>query len=198
MSIFTNPRISLVASVIMIAVMAIGYQYNVQFIVTFLMLTLISVILMSQIKYAKRVDLIRIGFNISLAGLIIVLSIYILEKCLIDVDNVLIFKDVSYIFLNGILSSIITLGSLPLFESVFKIITSYGLAELGDHNQKLLKRLQMDAPGTYHHSLMVSNLCEAAAEAIGADPILARVGALYHDIGKLKRPLFFVEISRIF
>ena len=198
MSIFTNPRISLVASVIMIAVMAIGYQYNVQFIVTFLMLTLISVILMSQIKYAKRVDLIRIGFNISLAGLIIVLSIYILEKCLIDVDNVLIFKDVSYIFLNGILSSIITLGSLPLFESVFKIITSYGLAELGDHNQKLLKRLQMDAPGTYHHSLMVSNLCEAAAEAIGADPILARVGALYHDIGKLKRPLFFVENQSYF
>lgn len=198
MSIFTNPRISLVASVIMIAVMAIGYQYNVQFIVTFLMLTLISVILMSQIKYAKRVDLIRIGFNISVAGLIIVLSIYILEKCLIDVDNVLIFKDVSYIFLNGILSSIITLGSLPLFESVFKIITSYGLAELGDHNQKLLKRLQMDAPGTYHHSLMVSNLCEAAAEAIGADPILARVGALYHDIGKLKRPLFFVENQSYF
>ena len=198
MSIFTNPRISLVASVIMIAVMAIGYQYNVQFIVTFLMLTLISVILMSQIKYAKRVDLIRIGFNISLAGLIIVLSIYILEKCLIDVDNVLIFKDVSYIFLNGILSSIITLGSLPLFESVFKIITSYGLAELGDHNQKLLKRLQMDAPGTYHHSLMVSNLCEAAAEAIGADPILARVGDLYHDIGKLKRPLFFVENQSYF
>ena len=56
----------------------------------------------------------------------------------------------------------------------------------------------MDAPGTYHHSLMVSNLCEAAAEAIGADPILARVGALYHDIGKLKRPLFFVENQSYF
>ncbi len=198
MSIFTNPRVALVASVVLLSVMVVGYQYNIQFMVTFLMLTLFSVILMSQIKYAKRVDLIKIGFNISIAGLVIVLSIYILEKCLIDVDNVLILKDVSFIFLNGILSSIITLGSLPLFESTFKIITSYGLAELGDHNQKLLKRLQMDAPGTYHHSLMVSNLCEAAAEAIGADPILARVGALYHDIGKLKRPLFFVENQSYF
>ena len=198
MSIFTNPRVALVASVMMLSVMAVGYQYNIQFVVTFILLTIFSVILMSQIKYAKRVDLIKIGFNISVAGVIIVLSIYILEKCLIDVDNVLILKDISFIFLNGILSSIITLGSLPLFESTFKIITSYGLAELGDHNSKLLKRLQIDAPGTYHHSLMVSNLCEAAAEAIGADPILARVGALYHDIGKLKRPLFFVENQSYF
>ncbi len=198
MSIFTNPRVALVASVMMLSVMVIGYQYNIQFVVTFVLLTIFSVILMSQIKYAKRVDLIKIGFNISIAGVIIVLSIYILEKCLIDVDNVLILKDLSFIFLNGVVSSIITLGSLPLFESAFKIITSYGLAELGDHNQKLLKRLQMDAPGTYHHSLMVSNLCEAAAEAIGADPILARVGALYHDIGKLKRPLFFVENQSYF
>ena len=198
MSIFTNSRIALVASVMMLSVMAVGYQYNIQFVVTFILLTIFSVILMSQIKYAKRVDLIKIGFNISIAGIIIVLSIYILEKCLIDVDNVLILKDVAFIFMNGIVSSIITLGSLPLFESTFKIITSYGLAELGDHNQKLLKRLQMDAPGTYHHSLMVSNLCEAAAEAIGADPILARVGALYHDIGKLKRPLFFVENQSYF
>ncbi len=198
MSIFTNPRIALVASIMLLSVMVVGYQYNIQFIVTFIMLTIFSVILMSQIKYARRADLIKIGFNISAAGIVIVFSIYLLEKCLIDVDNVLILKDISFIFLNGIVSSIITLGSLPLFESTFKIITSYGLAEFGDHNQKLLKRLQIDAPGTYHHSLMVSNLCEAAAEAIGADPILARVGALYHDVGKLKRPLFFVENQSYF
>lgn len=121
-----------------------------------------------------------------------------MEKCLIEVDNVLLLKNCIFILLNGIFSAIIASGLMPLFESAFKIITPYGLAELGDHNQKLLKRLQMDAPGTYHHSLMVSNLCEAAAEAIGADPILARVGALYHDIGKLKRPLFFVENQSYF
>lgn len=198
MSIFTKPRIALVASIILISVMSVGYQYNIQYVVAFLLLSLFSIISISQIRYAERVDVIKTGFNIGLGGLVLVLSIYILEKCLIDVSNVLIIKNCAYILLNGIISSIIASGSLPLFEHMFDIITPYGLAELGDHNQKLLKRLQMDAPGTYHHSLMVSNLCEAAAEAIGADPILARVGALYHDIGKLERPLFFVENQSYF
>lgn len=193
MSIFTKPRIAFVAAVILLSVMAIGYQYNIQYLVAFLLLSILSAIAISQIRYAERVDVIKTGFYIGIAGLIIVLSIYILEKCLIEVDNVLLLKNCTFILLNGIFSAVIASGLMPLFESAFNIITPYGLAELGDHNQKLLKRLQMDAPGTYHHSLMVSNLCEAAAEAIGADPILARVGALYHDIGKLKRPLFFVE-----
>lgn len=197
-SIFTKPRIAFVATVILLSIMSIGYQYNIQYLVAFLVLSLFSVIAISQIRYAERVDVIKTGFNIGLAGLLIVFSIYILEKCLIEVDNVLLIKNCSFILLNGIFSAIIASGLMPLLESMFKIITPYGLAELGDHNQKLLKRLQMDAPGTYHHSLMVSNLCEAAAEAIGADPILARVGALYHDIGKLKRPLFFVENQSYF
>ena len=198
MSIFTKPRIAFVATVILLSIMSIGYQYNIQYLVAFLVLSLFSVIAISQIRYAERVDVIKTGFNIGLAGLLIVFSIYILEKCLIEVDNVLLIKNCSFILLNGIFSAIIASGLMPLLESMFKIITPYGLAELGDHNQKLLKRLQMDAPGTYHHSLMVSNLCEAAAEAIGADPILARVGALYHDIGNLKRPLFFVENQSYF
>ena len=198
MSIFTKPRIAFVATVILLSIMSIGYQYNIQYLVAFLVLSLFSVIAISQIRYAERVDVIKTGFNIGLVGLLIVFSIYILEKCLIEVDNVLLIKNCSFILLNGIFSAIIASGLMPLLESMFKIITPYGLAELGDHNQKLLKRLQMDAPGTYHHSLMVSNLCEAAAEAIGADPILARVGALYHDIGKLKRPLFFVENQSYF
>lgn len=198
MSIFTKPRIAFVASVLLLSIMAIGYQYNIQYLVAFILLSLFSVVSISQIRYAERVDIIKTGFNIGLAGLIIVLSIYILEKCLIEVDNVLLVKNCSFILLNAIFSAIVASGLMPLLESTFKIITPYGLAEYGDHDQKLLKRLQMDAPGTYHHSLMVSNLCEAAAEAIGADPILARVGALYHDIGKLKRPLFFVENQSYF
>ena len=198
MSIFTKPRIAFVASVLLLSIMAIGYQYNIQYLVAFILLSLFSVVSMSQIRYAERVDIIKTGFNIGLAGLIIVLSIYILEKCLIEVDNVLLVKNCSFILLNAIFSAIVASGLMPLLESTFKIITPYGLAEYGDHDQKLLKRLQIDAPGTYHHSLMVSNLCEAAAEAIGADPILARVGALYHDIGKLKRPLFFVENQSYF
>ena len=198
LAIFTKPRIAFVASIIMLSIMSVGYQYDIQYFATFALLSLFSAVAISQIRYAERADVIRVGFNIGLAGLILILSIYILEKCLIDVSNVLIITNCAYILLNGIISAIIASGSLPIFESYFKIITPYGLAELGDHNKDLLKRLQREAPGTYHHSLMVSNLCEAAAEAIGADPILARVGALYHDIGKLKRALFFVENQSYF
>ncbi len=198
LSIFLSPRVAFVATSIICAVLAVGAQYDLQWLITFILLGVVTMITISRIRFSRRFDLIRTGFHISLAGLIIVLSIYLIEKCLIDVENVLILQNCVLIFINGILSSVIALGLFPVFESWFKIITPYGLAELADHNQPLLKRLQFEAPGTYHHSLMVSNLCEAAAEAIGANPILARVGAFYHDIGKLKRPLFFVENQSYF
>lgn len=198
MSIFLNPQIALIATIILCAVLAIGAQYDLQWLISFILLGMVSMLTISKIRFSRRFDLIRTGFHISIAGLVIVLSIYLIEKCLIDINNAMIFKNCALIFLNGILSSIIALGLFPIFESWFKIITPYELAELADHNQPLLKRLQFEAPGTYHHSLMVSNLCEAAAEAIGANPILARVGAFYHDIGKLKRPLFFVENQSYF
>ena len=198
LAIFTSPRTAFVAATILLAVLSIGLQYNIQFLSAFLLLNLIAAIAISQIRFSKRIDLIKTGVEISAAGVIIVCSIYLLEKCLIDVSSILILTNTGLVLLNGILSSIIALGTLPLFESASKIITPYGLAELADHNQPLLKRLQFEAPGTYHHSLMVSNLCEAAAEAVGANPILARVGAFYHDIGKLKRPLFFVENQSYF
>ena len=198
LAIFTNSRVAFVASTILLAVLTIGHQYNIQFLTAFILLSLVATIAISKIRFSKRIDLIKTGFEISLAGVIIVFSIYILEKCLIDVNNMLVLTNIGFVLINGVLSAIIALGTLPLFESASKIITPYGLAELADHNQPLLKRLQFEAPGTYHHSLMVANLCEAAAEAIGANPILARVGAFYHDIGKLKRPLFFVENQSYF
>lgn len=198
LAIFTNPRVAFVSAIVLLTVLTVGAQYSAQIIVTFSLLSLVSMITISQIRYSRRFDLIKAGFIISLSGLIILIAIYVLERCLIDVNNLLIFRNCVFIALNGIISSMIALGTLPLFESMFKINTPYGLAELADHNQPLLKRLQFEAPGTYHHSLMVSNLCEAAAEAIGANPILARVGAFYHDIGKLKRPLFFVENQSYF
>lgn len=198
LAIFTNPRIAFIAITVLLTVLTIGAQYDTHFLITFILLSIVSMVTISRIRYSRRFDLIKAGFVISISGLIILFSIYMLEKCLIDVSNLLIVKNSAYILLNGIISSMIALGTLPLFESAFQIITPYGLAELADHNQPLLKRLQIEAPGTYHHSLMVSNLCEAAAEAIGANPILARVGAFYHDIGKLKRPLFFVENQSYF
>ena len=197
-SIFLNPRIAFILTVLIASVMTVGVQYKALFIIVFILLGLIGMITISKIRYTRRFDLIKVGFNLGVAGILIMLSLYLIDKCLIEVENYLIIRDCAFIFVNTIVSSILALGLSPLLESTFHIITPYGLAELGDHNQTLLKRLQLEAPGTYHHSLMVSTLCEAAAEAIGANPILARVGAFYHDIGKLKRPLFFVENQSYF
>ncbi|MEB3197277.1 MAG: HDIG domain-containing protein [Candidatus Sericytochromatia bacterium] len=94
---------------------------------------------------------------------------------------------------SGFGSAILVVGVLPLVEDLFGITTTFKLLELASPSQPLLRELQMKAPGTYHHSILVGNLAEAAAEAIGADALLVRVGAYYHDIGKTKRPYFFVE-----
>jgi rRNA maturation RNase YbeY len=95
--------------------------------------------------------------------------------------------------LNGLISVILTIGLLPFLESVFNLITPIKLVELSNPNQPIIKKLLLEAPGTYHHSLMVGNLAETATEAINGNALLARVGAYYHDIGKLKRPNFFGE-----
>ena len=92
----------------------------------------------------------------------------------------------------GLLSGVLAIGTLPYAEAL-GVLTPFKLLELANPGQPLLRRLLVEAPGTYHHSLMVANLSEAACQAIGADPLLARVGAYYHDIGKMKRPAFFVE-----
>jgi len=94
---------------------------------------------------------------------------------------------------NGFLSVILTMGILPYLEELFSITTNIKLLELSDFNQPLLKRLMMEALGTYHHSIVVGNLVENASQLIGANSLLARVGAYYHDIGKLKNPEYFAE-----
>jgi putative nucleotidyltransferase with HDIG domain len=108
-------------------------------------------------------------------------------------ENALIMERVGYGVLNGILSPIITIGLLPIFETTFRLTTDITLLELADMNHPLLRRLSVAAPGTYHHSIIVANLCEAASEAVSANPLLARVGAYFHDIGKMEKPEYFVE-----
>lgn len=94
---------------------------------------------------------------------------------------------------SGIVAAVAAMGLLPFFEGAFGVLTTLKLLELGNPNHPLLKKLLVEAPGSYHHTILVANLCEAGAEAIGADQVLARVGAYYHDIGKAKRPYFFTE-----
>ena len=94
---------------------------------------------------------------------------------------------------SGAIVAILTVGTLPIFEATYKIVTPMKLMELTNPNQPLLKKLLLEAPGTYHHSIMVGNMAERAADAVGANALLVRTAAYYHDVGKSKRPHFFVE-----
>ena len=142
---------------------------------------------LSVSKVSQRGDLMRAGFIVGGANFLLMIALGLVSK-----DTGLILH--SYLgLLSGVLASIVAIGVLPYLESVFKITSSIRLLELSNPNHPLLRRLMLEAPGTYHHSILVGNLAEAAAEAVGADGLLARVGSHYHDIGKLKRPYFFVE-----
>jgi putative nucleotidyltransferase with HDIG domain len=96
----------------------------------------------------------------------------------------------------GMLTGVVVVGLLPLLESLFKRTTDITMLELTDYNHPLLRRMQMEAPGTYHHSLVVAQLAENAADAIGASSLRARVCALFHDIGKMVKPEYFTENQR--
>ena len=106
-------------------------------------------------------------------------------------------QDMAAGLLGAVIVSIIVSVTLPFFETLFDIATDIKLLELLDPNQPLLKELVYKSPGTYHHSIVIGNLAEAAAESIGENPLLARVGAYYHDVGKIRKPEYFIENQRI-
>jgi putative nucleotidyltransferase with HDIG domain len=155
--------------------------------VLFLTSGLVSSILVFGAR--RRMAVIRAGLMVSILQAIMVFFI----------DGLRIVSPVRYIFLmaNGIVSSVIVVGVLPIFEYLFKTVTNISLLELADFNHPLLQQMVLEAAGTYHHSLVVGNLSEAACQAIGANALLARIGAYYHDIGKLKKPDYFSENQNI-
>ena len=138
-------------------------------------------------KVTQRSDVTRVGFIVGVANFATMMAFAFIN------DDMFLAKN-SYLGLsNGIICAIFTIGFLPYLENLFGITSSIKLLELSNPNQPLLRRLLLEAPGTYHHSIIVGNLAEAAAEAVNADGLLARVGAAYHDVGKVRRPYFFVE-----
>ncbi len=137
----------------------------------------------------RRSKIVTAGFLVGLAQAICVLTLF----RRLGVQSPAFLKFCLIPFLNGIIASFLVTGLLPVFEFIFKVFTNISLLELADFNHPLLKRLVLEAPGTYHHSLMVGNLAEIACEEVGANALLARVGAYYHDIGKLEKPEYFSE-----
>jgi putative nucleotidyltransferase with HDIG domain len=140
-------------------------------------------------KATQRSSLTRAGLFIAITNIFSILALGLIHRS----TSQIILNNCMWGILNGFASVILTIGILPFLESFFDITSSFKLMELSNPNQPLLKELLVEAPGTYHHSVVVGNLAETAAEEIEANALLTRVGAYYHDIGKLKRPYFFSE-----
>jgi len=137
----------------------------------------------------RRSQLVTAGFAVGFANMAYFIGIGLVNS--LDFST---YMTEAFIGLaNGIISAIIVTGILPIFEMVFKIITDISLLEIADLNHPILKEMVIKAPGTYHHSLVVGNLAEAACEAIGANALLARVSSYFHDIGKIEKAEYFSE-----
>lgn len=169
-------------------------------VVGFLIVSLISgmtaVILTDQIR--KRVQLLRAGIYVGAVTLILAFVLGRLDMTTAfgsDPVDALRFlgKGCAAVFGTGVVTALLISGFLPIFEGFFRITTDISWLELSDLNHKLLRQMQLEAPGTFHHSLVVASLSEAAAEKIGANAVMCRVCSYFHDVGKLKKPSYFIE-----
>ncbi|TDF96732.1 HD family phosphohydrolase [Paenibacillus piri] len=141
-------------------------------------------------RASQRSSILKAGMIIALLGMVLVGSLLLLDDH--ETKRSILFA-LAFTVGGGLLTAVIVIGLLPFFEAAFGILSPLKLVELSNPNHPLLRKLLTETPGTYHHSIMVGNLSEAAAEAIGANGLLCRVGAYYHDIGKTKRPIYFIE-----
>ncbi|MEP7040042.1 MAG: HDIG domain-containing metalloprotein [Chloroflexota bacterium] len=139
---------------------------------------------------AERLNVfVRAGVAIGLSNVLVLTGFNLIEQR----DLAAILQGLAAGTVNAALAVFLAVGSFAVLGNLFGIMTVFQLLELANPSSRLLRRLLMETPGTYHHSVMVGNLAERAAETIGADPLLARVAAYYHDIGKMKNPLAFIE-----
>lgn len=186
-AILMDIRLSLIVNMFIIFILSFMLKLDETIIAMYLVSGSVGAYM--AIKQQQRYNILINGLLIGIANVLTIISFGLIKK----LEIMDIIAKSGYGMLNGLFCAILTIGTLPIWENIFKIVTPLKLLELSNPNQVLLKRLLLEAPGTYHHSIIVGNLSERAAEAIGADPLLARVGAYYHDIGKLKRPYFFKE-----
>lgn len=143
----------------------------------------------SAINTQQRSNIMIIGVAIALFNGVTILGFGMASS----LDARILFTRTVYGIVSGLLSAVLAIGSMPIWENIFGILTPIKLLELMNPNQPLLKKMLIEAPGTYYHSILVGNLSENAADEVGANSLLVRAGSYYHDIGKLKRPYFFKE-----
>ncbi|MGI5876030.1 MAG: HD family phosphohydrolase [Dethiobacteria bacterium] len=188
-----EPRLAVLVNIVMALLVGIIAGGEFKYIVVAIFGGLVAIYSVSQLQ--RRSDLTRAGIYLAAANVVAIVAVILwgdgfqFEYDFLRGFSIAIFAGLG----NGFFSAIMAIGLLPYLESAFGLTTAVTLLELADPGRPLLRKLLVEAPGTYHHSIVVGNLAEAAAEAVDADPLLSRVGAFYHDIGKTKRPYFFVE-----
>ena len=182
-----SKRLAIVTAIILSMIIAVLNNFSFEYFLLHFFSSLTGIAFLSGIRH--RSDITRLGFILAAAN---ALTILVLHFFLLWPLR-LLWVNISWAVLGGFISAALVIITLPYLESFFSKITNIKLLELADFNQPILKRLMVEAPGTYHHSLMMASIAEQAAEAIGANPLLARVGAYYHDVGKLSHPEYFIE-----
>lgn len=193
-SIITSVLVGVAPGILTALIIAVTFGIMQGNSIEFFLVAFVSGVVGSMFAHSirKRAQLIRAGFlagvTAAIAGAVIAL--------LNDFTFALVGQQSLIALIVGLICGVFAVGLVPVFEQVFKITTDITLLELTDFNHPLLRQMQIDAPGTYHHSLMVANLSENAAAAIGANPLLCRVCSFFHDIGKLVKPEYFVENQR--
>ncbi|EDL63163.1 HD family phosphohydrolase, partial [Bacillus sp. SG-1] len=193
--IMLNERIAMLMVMILAACGSIVFHYeitgaiDIEMAIYIMFSGLAGVLFLSSRK--NRANILQAGLFVSLVNVLIILFLLFLRG--VTYTNLEYTYFVIYGFVSGIGSAVLTIGFLPFFEAGFGILSAMRLVELSNPNHPLLKKLLTEAPGTYHHSVMVANLAETACESIGANGLLARVGCYYHDVGKTVRPRYFIE-----
>ncbi|MBN2568269.1 MAG: HDIG domain-containing protein [Deltaproteobacteria bacterium] len=180
--------------------MGLIFAVGVSFLVAFLFDDKMSMFLFSFIGSAiathriirckQRSDFFKAGLLIGLANMAIIISLSLLSGNLLTTNTII---KLIMGMVGGISSGIIVSGTIPLFEAFLGYTTDIKLLELANLNQPIFQQMIMVAPGTYHHSIVVASMVESAAEAINANSLLAKVSAYYHDIGKIKKPIYYIE-----
>ena len=144
-----------------------------------------------SLSYRKnRASVVKSGFIVGLVNMGVVIPLDLIQGTLFTLSGVF---NLLFAFIGGVAVMALVLALMPLLEALFQVTTDFRLLELLNLNQPLLRRLAIEAPGTYHHCIVVANLAEAACESINANSLIARVAAYYHDIGKIKMPRYYIE-----
>lgn len=187
-TVFQGINMAVVFSLLISILASLVLDGNIEFLVYFFVSSLMASYLVRE--YRTRGILIKVGIQVGLLNILTALSIESINGAFFSFESLV---SVVSAFMGGLLAGVISTGVIPLVEMAFGFTTDIKLLELANLDQPLLRDLMVRAPGTYHHSVIVSNMVEATAKAINANPLLAKVSAYYHDIGKMKKPLYFIE-----